>query len=177
MSYRRDGETVDVEFHSRGPDVELTYIQGIPLGAESIRMEGNLERGRGRQAQGPHDLQHQVTFTLTESQETRLRFQWEGGLEVFLRHAAELPPGSPTSGVRILDFTREGEGWLVTLEAESGRGTGIELRGELVEVIGAEEAGIYPLGKPGQWLLGFQLPGSGPREVKTFRLRPMPAGG
>jgi hypothetical protein len=176
LDYRRNGETVEVDISCDGPDVELTYIQGIPLGAREVRMGGNLGRGRGRQAQGPHDLQHEVTFTLREDYPVHLEFRWTGGLEVYQWHDGDLPPGSPSGGNRILDFTRDGEDWLVTMEGEGGARTGIHLRGENVEVVGTEEARIGDSMEPEGRILMLELPDTGPRVVRTYRLQPVSSG-
>ncbi len=169
LKYRRDGEVVEVEMESQGPEVELTYIQGIPLGAQNLVMEGNPEGGRGRQEAGRHDIRHQLTFTLSERSSVRLRFEWDGGLEVYRGVDEELAVGSSSRGPRILDFTREGEVWLLTVEGEGGKEETVFLRGDAVETEGGR---ITRLGERGKSILEIPFPDSGPRVVRTIRLRP-----
>ncbi len=169
LKYRRDGEVVEVEMESQGPEVELTYIQGIPLGAQNIVMEGDPEGGRGRQEAGRHDIQHQLTFTLSERSSVQLRFEWDGGLEVYRGVDEELAVGSSSRGPRILDFTREGEVRLLTVEGEGGKEETVFLRGEAVETEGGR---ITRLGERGKSILEIPFPDSGPRVVRTIRLRP-----
>lgn len=154
---------------SQGPEVELTYIQGIPLGAQNIVMEGNPEGGRDRQEAGRHDIQHQLTFTPSERSSVQLRFEWDGGLEVYRGVDEELAVGSSSRGPRILDFTREGEVWLLAVEGEGGKEETVFLRGEAVETEGGR---ITRLGERGKSILEISFPDSGPRVVRTIRLRP-----
>ncbi|MBT8398208.1 MAG: hypothetical protein KJN92_14645, partial [Gemmatimonadetes bacterium] len=172
IDYRRSGETVEVQLHGHGPDLELTYVQGIPLGGGDIRMEGAPDGTRSRIAEGPHDIQHSVTFTLREDTPITLEYQWTGGLEVFQRHPASLPPGSPSSGPRILDFTRDGEDWLLTVEGEGGTQDGLYLQGEPVVVVGPDNARIWTALDGDTRGLWIDFPDSGPRVVRTVRLRP-----
>ena len=175
LDYRRTGTEVEVEFIGHGPAVEVTYIQSIPLGAEDIRLVGEPGALRGRSAVGPHDLQHEVAFELQEGMPIRLRYHWVGGLEVYQRLAPELKPGSPSQGIRILDFTRGGDDWLLTLEGEGGEGGRIFLQGVLVEAVAAGNALVGRLEEPGASFLQIEFPDSSPRVVQTIRLRATPA--
>jgi len=168
LNYRRIGESVEVELESRGPAVELTYIQAIPLGARNVRMEGPLESGGGTQKAGPHDIQHELTFTLEEGSPVRIRYLWDGGLEVYRAFQESLHPGSPSQGVRILDFVRDGEGWLLTVEGAGGGEETVFLRGESVV---AEGARISRFEGPETSILEIPFPNTGPRVVRTLRLR------
>ena len=176
LDYHRVGGGVEVEFNGHGPAVEVTYVQSIPLGAENIQLVGEPGELRGRLAVGPHDLQHEVTFDLQDGVPIRLRYHWTGGLEVYQRPAPEMKPGSPSQGIRILDFTREGEDWLLTLEGEGGERGRVFLQGVLVEVLGAENARVFRLSDPNSSFLELEFPDSEPRVAQTIRLRAAPVG-
>ena len=131
-------------------------------------MESNIEGGRERRAVGIHDLQHQVTLRLDESQPVHLHFQWEGGLEVYTTPRS-LPPGSPSGGPRILDFVREGEDWILTVEGDGGGRAEVFLRGEPVEAL---EDDVH-LRQEGENVVALVLdfPNVSARQVRTIHLR------
>ena len=170
ITYERGVGKVEVELESRGPTVEMTYVQSIPLGATRIRVGGNVEGGHGGQHIGRHDIQHEITFNLTEGVTVRLSFQWEGGLEVYPGFDPLLSPGVSSRGLRILDFTWDGEEWALTVEGEGGAGGTVFLLGEPVDAeggrIGLRQEGI------GRSFLMIDFPDDGPRVVRTVRLRP-----
>jgi hypothetical protein len=113
-----------------------------------------------------------VTFTLSEDPDgVGLRFRWEGGLEVVPQVPERLAPGSVSDGVRILDFTRDGDGWALTLEGDGGALLEVGLRGQEVTA----DMGVVtsdPARPPAQKLT-LELPGAGSRVVRTIRLRPL----
>lgn len=162
---REGGATVAISLE--GPPLTLTYFESIPLGATAMSMDTNVQTGAGRQARGRHDQTHELTFLLQEGHPVELRFSWEGGLEV-------VPPGGRTAlgsrsdGLRVLDFTMDGEDWLLTLEGEGGRSQEIALRGGPLT---SEEKGVSLTRDPsGATRLLVAFPGSG-RVRRTLRLR------
>ncbi len=171
MAYRRGPGQVEVELSAAGPEVELTYLQPLPPGAREVRVEGGAGPVRATPREGPHDLQHEVTFRLSGSgAPVRLRFAWEGGLEVLPVVPAHLTPGSPSGGVRVLDFTRDGEGWALTLEGDGGGRGEVFLRGEAVR----SDQGVLtrsPSLADG-YLLAVDFPAGAQRVVRTVRLSP-----
>jgi hypothetical protein len=171
VSYRRGVGWVEVELESRGPPVEMDYVQSIPLGATDIRLETNTEGKPGRQVEGPHDIRHEVTFSLTEGSPVRLLFQWAGGLEVYPTIDTGLTPGITSHGLRILDFGRDDDAWVLTVEGDGGSKEVVHLLGEAVEADGAR------LGQrddeTGRSELEIEFPSEGPRVVRTLRIRPV----
>jgi len=151
-----------------GPPVELTFIQSIPLGARNIRMDGNLEGARGRPGVGRHDQTHELTFTLAEGAPADFRFSWEGGLAV---EPPELPLtlGEASGGLRVLDFSMEGEEWVLVLEGDGGQTHHLTLFGEPVESVDGQ--GPSPHGAGGTMILPVKFPGTH-RVQRTIRLRP-----
>jgi hypothetical protein len=180
MTYERGVGEVQVTMRSTGPDVEVTYVQSIPLGARNIRMEGTLGGGRGRQDRSRHDELHELTFRMTEQRSVRLRFQWEGGLEVFpVLDRSLSPSGSGSSalsnsGVRILDFSLDGEEWILVLEGQGGTRGMVALRGEPVDA-GGEGVSVEVQDTEGALLI-VEFPPEGTRVVKTIRLNPIGPG-
>ncbi|MFH1764674.1 MAG: GH116 family glycosyl hydrolase [Gemmatimonadota bacterium] len=170
ITYVREAGRVEVELESWGPPVEMTYVQSIPLGATDICVDGNAEGGPGVQRRGRHEIQHEITFRLAEGSPVRLSFRWEGGLEVYPGFDPRLSPGVSSRGPRILDFTRDGEDWVLTVEGEGGAGGTVFLQGVDVE---ADGGSIEPRqGEPGVSVLMVEFPNEGPRVVRTLRLRP-----
>ncbi len=168
LAYQRNGGSVEVELESQGPEIELTYVQAIPLGAENVHMEGSPGVGTIGQRAERHEIQGRATFTLSEGTPVRLAFQWSGGLEVYTDLSQELLPGSISRGARILDFTREGEDWILVVEGEGGREESVLLMGEPVL---AEVGRILPHVEGGPWKLQIPFPESGSRVTRTIRIR------
>jgi hypothetical protein len=174
VGYKRLPQGVEVEFRSRGPEVEVTYVQPIPLGATGIRATANVEGTRGRQDRGVHDLRQEMEFTLRQNSPVRLSFQWVGGLEVYPMIRPVLLPGATSSGIRILDFFQDGDGWILSLEGEGGsegslmvKGSSVEVQGEGVEVQGELQ---------GRSILLVRFPGGETRVTRTIRLGQAGAG-
>ncbi len=171
MVYHRGPGSAVVELRAGGPEVELTYVQPVPLGARNVQVEGSPQGSRSRQSQGPHDLQHEITVPLSGvGGPVRLHFRWEGGLEVLPFLPTPLRPGSKSGGVRILDFTRDGQAWVLTLEGDGGGQGLVFLRGEAVV---AEGGTVTPEGTvPDGYLLTVAFPDTASRVVRTLHLRP-----
>ena len=117
------------------------------------------------------DLQHSLTFRLSAEQPARFRFRWQGGLEVAALTPASLHAGSSSGGVRVLDFTRDGEGWVLSLEGDGGGRGEVLLRGEAVE---AQGGSVSPL-EDGidTFLLTVDFPGEARRVTRIVHLRPV----
>ncbi len=175
---------VEVELRLTGPDVVLTYTQPIPPGARNVRTEAPATSGRepppvrlsGTQptdpVEGRHDLQLPVTVHLSEGDTVRLRFAWEGGLEVFPDFGPRLRPGERSGGIRILDFTRGagGEDWSLTLEGDGGGTGSVLLRGE--EIVPGEGVLSPIAGTDDMYRLTVSFDGGSSRVVRTVHLRP-----
>jgi hypothetical protein len=172
FTHRGGSGQADVELAVHGPPLELTYIQSLPLGARNIRLEGVPAETPGEVREGPHDVQHEVTLVVSEGRPIRLHFRWEGGLRVFTPPSL-LSPGDRSGGVRVLDFLKEGDQWILTVEGDGGGEGVVSFRGEAVvtpqgEVLepSSAESDIF------SHRLAF--PDTGIRVVQTVRLRPHP---
>ena len=171
LTYRHRGGPgyADVELAIRGAPVALTYIQAIPLGARNVRVEGNPPEAPGQLREGLHDLQYQLTFPLSEERPIRLRFRWEGGLSVFTPPSPHRP-GDRSTGIRILDFLRDGEEWVLTLEGDGGADGSVHLLGEAVVTEEGEVIGPPSGSEAFEYRVTF--PNTGHRVIQTFHLAP-----
>jgi glycogen debranching enzyme len=168
LTYRREGEGAEVFLESQGPAVTLTYVQALPLGARDIVLEGNPEPSTDGVEEGRHDLQQRATFSLMEGRPVHLTFRWTGGLEVHPAPPARVMPGARSGGIRILDFRRDGEDWLLRVEGEGGREGRVMLAGEPVE----PDVGQVTLDEEsGARILAIPFPASSPRVIRIVRLR------
>ncbi|MGD2120347.1 MAG: GH116 family glycosyl hydrolase [Gemmatimonadota bacterium] len=170
VRYRRNLQGVEVQLQSTGPEVEMTYVQAIPLGATEVRASASVDAALGRQQQGLHDIQQEMVFTLREEAPVRLSFQWVGGLEAYTEPQPTLSPGAMSGGIRILDFLRDGEDWVLSVEGEGGTQEAVRLLGAAVTV---DDDGVEVRGETEeQSALLIRFPAGRPRVVKTIRLSP-----
>lgn len=174
VEYRRESNRTRVNLTIKGPPVEITYIQPIPPGARDLRVRGAPEGAGERQVAGRHDIQHHLTFELQEGDEVRMDYRWKGGLEVYPAVPTALAPGSPSGGVRILDFTPDGDGWRLEVEGDGGSTGTVLVRGEAVEAEGGRMGKRDP--ETGQAALEVIFPDTGPRVIRTVRLQPTAPG-
>ncbi len=170
LLYVREPERVVVRLIVRGPPVELTYIQDIPLGARDVALSGTQGTQRisvsGDRGQGLAQ-----TVFLREDRPAQLEYRWVGGLSV---EPPDLPLklGATSGGLRILDFLREDDTWVLELEGDGGKSHTLVLFGEALET----EDGIRMDPDPGSGRMALSVPFQGQgRVVKTLRLKP--AGG
>lgn len=171
LSFRQRGGAgfVEVELSIDGPPLELTYVQALPLGARNIRLQGDAEGLAGLLREGRHDTQYELTVPLREERPVRLGFRWDGGLAVSTPPSAHRP-GDRSSGVRVLDFVREGSDWVLTLEGDGGREGLIRLTGE--GVVPPEGVSLEPAPASATFLYRVAFPDTAPRVVRTLRLSP-----
>jgi hypothetical protein len=167
--YRREVGLVEVELALHGPPLELTYIQALPLGARNVSMEGGPDHASVEIREGRHDLEYEVTFPLMEEHPVHFGFRWEGGLSVFTPPAVPRP-GDRSGGIRILDFVRQGEAWVLTVEGDGGRDGVVHLRGETVVTADGEVLGPTPESETFAYRVAF--PDTAPRVQRILRLRP-----
>jgi hypothetical protein len=174
VSYRRNLQGVEVELQSTGPDVEMVYVQAIPLGATDIRSSASVSEALGPRRQGLHDTQQEMEFTLRQGSPVRLSFQWVGGLEPYTEPRPSLSAGARSGGIRILDFLLDGQDWFLTVEGEGGTQESINLLGAAVT---AEDEGAEVRREaPGRSLLLIRFPDGEGTVVRTIRLAPAVAG-
>jgi len=152
-----------------------TLITASETFTADIRVEGEAVEARSRQLVGRHDIQHTTTFRLEEGRPVHLGYSWEGGLAVSPFHLElDVPPGNPSLGVRILDFTRDAEGWTLVMEGDGGRAGTVLLMGEAVQADdGAVSERVLDTGRA---TLEVNFPDTGARVIRTVRLKPTAPG-
>jgi hypothetical protein len=149
----------------------LDLVQSVPLGARDVSLEIDGESAEGGVTQGPHDGTLPVEVPL-DGDEHVVRITWSGGLEVAAPYV-ELTPGQESRGIRVVDFTRDGDGWLLTVEGERELTYPLVLRGIPVEVRdGPAEVGER-IASPDLTFLEVRIPaGAGRRAPAEIRLGP-----
>ncbi len=119
---------------SKGPPVDLTVVLPVPLGATDVvaRVDGAAVAGNAAGGppvtEGAHD--QPATLRARLDKDTPVEFQafWKGGLSV-AGPTQRLVPGQPSTGVRVVDFTDDADGWLLELEGEAGHAYDLHLYG------------------------------------------------
>jgi glycogen debranching enzyme len=134
-----------------GAAVDVDVTLGVPLGARDVRVEGGAMvvsrevAGAGRSDSsgpvtwGPHDGQVTRRLHLEAGRSASVAVTWKGGLSVE-PPTVHLVPGQESTGVRVVDFTKEGDGWLLELEGQAGRTYTLDLYGERPSVARASGA-------------------------------------
>ena len=85
-----------------------------------------------------------ISFRLPEGRSAVVSIGWEGGLAI-APPRIDLEPGQRSTGLRIIDFEREGEGWLLTIEGTAGLEYTVDLYGTPVQSEPVEEgASVAP---------------------------------
>lgn len=168
-----------------GPPVTVSYRPSLPAGARDVRAEvdGRAAEVRTREAR------HGVTAALeveVGAEPVEVALTWTGGLDVSPpRHRLE--PGRASTGLRVLDFGAEGDGWALAVEGEGGRAYELAIHGVPVDVASAEEpasgaaagsARVEPsgdgTGESGRRTLQVVFPEGEDRSVLRIRLTPAP---
>jgi len=181
----RGTSLVDVQVVPHGPPIELDIVLPVPLGARSILAGvGDMAPGGTSHAGddlppdvlwGPHDGTITQTLAVREGGTYRANAFWQGGLSV-AAPLRRLVPGQKSTGVRVVDFTAEGVGWLLELEGQAGLAYDVRLFGEapsLGDVDGAEATVTPASGGPlDPHLLHVRFPGGQGRMLAAIHLRP-----
>jgi len=111
---------------------------GVPLGARGVmagtghtRPETSVERTGSAPTLtwGPHDGHLTQGLHLSEGDTATVDVYWNGGLAVE-PPTVNLVPGQESTGLRVVDFTAEGGGWLLELEGQAGHTYALDLYGE-----------------------------------------------
>lgn len=159
-----------------GPPVDLTVTLPVPLGAERVAggylYEDTAEDVDVPVSWGPHGGTSTLTFTPGETD--GVYSVHDGGLTP-APPRVRLQPGQRSTGLRIVDWVRDGDGWRLDVEGEAGRSYEMELYGEDFLVVGAEGAGgeLRAAAAPGEpHHLRIDFGGGQGRRPASFRLRP-----
>jgi glycogen debranching enzyme len=104
---------------------------------------------------------------------TEVELRWRGGLEV-VPPVQELEVGQESIGLRVLDFSWDGQGWDLVVEGQSGRSYVLALVGPRPSAVtGAEilDSAGSPT-DPERTSLRIAIEGSEPRATRTVRILP-----
>jgi len=190
VTLSRASGSIAADVTSRGPPVKLAVVLPVPLGARDVYAgiggtHGDTAPAGGPPAtdsvasptvvQGAHDGQLSLGATISEGSPAVFSAYWRGGLSV-AAPTVDLVPGQPSSGVRVVDFTGDGEGWLLELEGEAGHAYDVHLYGavpELGTVTGADATIRSGTGAPRDpHVLHVRFPDGDGRENASIRLGP-----
>lgn len=168
LRHRRGSGKAEIALDLEGPPITVEYVHSIPLGARNIEVGGNQRGKSGILHEGRHDTQYSEALELEEGEPAILRIHWQGGLEV-VPDVPELVTGTRSGGIRVLDFYRDGDLWMLELEGDGGSDGVVVLRGEQVVTDGSGVAVEWGEDDTGRLLVTF--PESGKRTRRTIRLR------
>jgi glycogen debranching enzyme len=173
----------NVSISSTGPPVDLDVVLPVALGARGVT--GAIGRRGGAapphhedvlqgEVWGPHGGSVSLAVTVAPGTSYDLTVQYQGGLAV-APPTHDLIPGQKSTGIRIIDFVRDGQGWRLEVEGMAGSSYTVELYGEAFRVAETEGAGaaLRPAQEDGApHLLDIDLGGTGSRTLASFRLLP-----
>ena len=176
------GERRTTVRNTGGPEVTVDFRPDVPLGAEymDVALQGADQVGGQPEPAGPGARLSTPRFRLAEGQSATVVISWRGGLAV-AHPRFDLEPGQRSSGLRVIDFERDGVGWLLTVEGTAGQEYLVDLYGTAVQATpvedgvsvspapAAEDAGRTAMGG-GRFMVAFAA-GEGRRTV-TLRLVP-----
>ena len=176
------GERRTTVRNTGGPEVTVDFRPDVPLGAEymDVALQGADQVGGQPEPAGPGTRLPTPRFRLSSGQSATVVISWRGGLAV-APPRFDLEPGQRSSGLRIIDFERDGVGWLLTVEGTAGQEYLVDLYGTAVQATpvedgvsvspapAAEDAGRTAMGG-GRFMVAFAA-GEGRRTV-TLRLVP-----
>ncbi len=169
--------SVTVRASSVGPDIDIEFIIPVALGARrvgSYLTNGNFTAdGRGAE-EGPHDGIVTHTGLLGQAAPLTIGVEWTGGLTP-APPTIDLVPGQQSTGIRIIDWVKDGEGWRLDVEGMAGMTYTVELYGESFSVADAEGAsGTVHLAQEdgAAHRLEVDFSGNEGRSLASFRLLP-----
>ena len=122
---------------------------------------------------------------LAEGDAAVVTTRWQGGLAV-APPRIDLEPGQRSTGLRVIDFESDGEGWLLTIEGTAGHEYLVDLYGTAVQAMATGDGATVSPAPPtadaaragmggGRFMVAFvageRMAGEGRRTV-TLRLVP-----
>ena len=155
---------------SASAPLNLEFAQSVPAGARDVRVTLDGRAVEARSELGPHDQHVQVTVPVA-AQPQKVEVTWTGGLDVEPPHA-ELTPGQPSGGVRVLDFGAAEDGWTLVVEGTAARRYEIALVGER---LGRVEGADLVRRQGEVTTIAVVLPAGPGRQTQTVKLAPAPA--
>lgn len=125
-----------------GPPLRLSYRPSLPPGAREIRAEVNGGSVAVEPEPGLHDVGVELELELG-AEPTEVTLSWAGGLAVSPpRH--ELVPGQESTGLRVVDYRAEGDGWALVVEGEATGTYTLGLHGPGARVASVQAADAGP---------------------------------
>jgi hypothetical protein len=171
VTLTRASGRLELTVDRRGPPITLDIDLSAPAGARSVRL--TVGAGAG-DAADPIATEREVRIAAPldlTAERTRAVLTWEGGLAID-PPTVDLAPGRRSRGVRVLDLVADGDGWILELEGETGRGYEIRLRGEPVTV-DARIPGVERIADDGEvqrFRVRFEA-GEAARDTRRIRFR------
>ncbi|HZD05909.1 MAG TPA: hypothetical protein VE173_13365, partial [Longimicrobiales bacterium] len=156
-----------------GRPLTLDVVTAVPAGAGDVRatLDGTPVPAADLEVTtGAHDRSVTVELSLDGAPRT-VEVAWSGGLEV-VPPRIDLVPGQESRGLRVVDFTAEDEGWVLTVEGDVGRDYGLDVVGAPVVVDGGPARITAFDGRRARTSLGIRLEGGTGRTVGVIRLAP-----
>ncbi|MDE2719222.1 GH116 family glycosyl hydrolase [Candidatus Palauibacter polyketidifaciens] len=163
----RAGETAtDVEIRQRwtaeggerrttltttGPALTFAFVPDVPAGARDVSIGVN-----GAVTELTEDGTVEVTLgeTVAAGDRAEIVVTWGGGLAI-APPRIDLEPGQVSSGLRILDFNADPDGWLLEVEGLAGRSYDLGLFGATVEADVVQGAATTALANPATVRIAF----------------------
>ena len=179
---RAGGTSTDVEIRQRwtaaggerrttltttGPPLRFDFVPDLPAGARAVSVRVNgVDTGFSPDGSvavaigGADPADHRAEIVVT----------WESGLAV-APPRIDLHPGQRSAGLRILDFTAEPAGWILSVEGTAGRSYDIALFGTPVRP--TVTSGAARVSDSGDGVIRVDFTGPGARATATVRLIPI----
>ncbi|WP_420449378.1 amylo-alpha-1,6-glucosidase [Candidatus Palauibacter sp.] len=178
---RAGATTTDVEIRQRwtaeggerrttlrttGPSLTFEFVPDVPAGAEGVSIllndvQTNLE--------GDGSLEVALGEGAPEGSHAEIVVTWEGGLAV-APPRIDLQPGQRSSGLRILDFAADADGWILSVEGTASRTYDIDLFG--TPVAPSVTRGTAQVVDRGNGGLRVEFADDDGRSAATIRLAP-----
>ncbi|MDE2679136.1 MAG: GH116 family glycosyl hydrolase [Gemmatimonadota bacterium] len=175
--------------NSGGPPVTVDYLADVPLGAAFVdfSIAGAEWVDAPREPGAPGAAMPSPRVRLAEGEPAVVTTRWQGGLAV-APPRIDLEPGQRSTGLRVIDFESDGEGWLLTIEGTAGHEYLVDLYGTAVQAMATGDGATVSPAPPtadaaragmggGRFMVAFvageRMAGEGRR---TVTLRLVPAG-
>jgi hypothetical protein len=128
----QDPMHIGTHVSSTGPAIEIELTLAIPAGARDVRVTLNGVAAPDAQVTEDRYGSRAVVPFRTGTGAHDVSVIWTGGLSVETPRI-HLVPGQQSGGLRIIDFVREEDSWLLTVDGQRGRRYAVHLFGERVQ--------------------------------------------
>jgi hypothetical protein len=128
----QDPMRIGTHVSATGPAIEIELTLAIPAGARDVRVTLNGVAAPDAQVTEDRYGSRAVVPFRTGTGAHDVSVTWTGGLSVETPRI-HLVPGQQSGGLRIVDFVREEDSWLLTFDGQRGRRYAVHLFGERVQ--------------------------------------------